>query len=94
MRRNVPPSFIAVTGMACHYPGSATLCHFWENILARRRQFRKMQDNRLPLSDYYDPDPSVPDKTYGDKAALIDGFEFDWMSHRIPKSSYESSDIA
>jgi acyl transferase domain-containing protein len=86
-------SDIAVIGMACHYPGARDLRQFWGNILTRRRQFRNFPDQRLPLSDYYDPDPAAPDKTYCNKAALIDGFKFDWTRHRIPKSTVESTDI-
>jgi len=84
---------IAIVGMACRYPGADDLRTFWENILTRRRQFRDMPDVRLPLSEYHHPDPTVPDKTYCKKAALIDGFHFDWLSHRIPQSTFDSTDI-
>jgi enediyne polyketide synthase len=84
---------IAVVGMACWYPGSRTLKEFWENILARRQQFRRMPDSRLPLDAYHDPDKRSPDKTYGTQAAVLDGFEFDWRERRIPKSTFESTDI-
>lgn len=94
MRNNSYSSAIAIVGMACHYPGANNLRLFWENILARKRQFRPFPDQRLPLSDYYDPDPAAPDKTYCNKAALIDGFKFDWAGKRIPKSAFESTDIA
>ncbi|MFB2892460.1 SDR family NAD(P)-dependent oxidoreductase [Aerosakkonemataceae cyanobacterium BLCC-F50] len=86
-------SAIAVIGMGCHYPGASEIQQLWENILAKRRQFRQLPDRRLPLSEYYDPDPQVSDKTYGSRAAVIDGFEFDWVSKRIPKTSVESTDI-
>jgi enediyne polyketide synthase len=84
---------IAVVGMGCYYPGASDLRSLWENILSRRRQFRRSPDIRLPNSEYYDPDPQAPDKTYGDRAAVIDGFEFDWVKRRIPKTAYESTDI-
>ncbi len=84
---------VAIIGIACWYPGARNPLELWENILARRRQFRRMPDVRLPLSDYYHPDPKVPDKTYGDQAAVIDGFEYDWIGNRIPKSTYEVTDI-
>lgn len=84
---------IAVIGLGCWYPGAKKPKEFWENILAERTQFRKMPDCRLPLNDYYNPDPTVPDKTYGKKAALIDGYEFDWAGKKIPKSTYESTDL-
>lgn len=84
---------IAVIGMACRYPGAGNLLQLWENILSRRQQFREIPDVRLPLGDYYDPDPAVPDKTYGRKAAVLDGFEFDPGTYRIPKSTFDTTDI-
>jgi len=84
---------IAVIGVGCWYPGAADTKALWENILSRRREFRRMPDMRLPLAEYHHPDPSVPDMTYGTRAAVIDGFAFDWEGHRIPKSTYDSSDI-
>ena len=85
---------IAVIGMGCWYPGAQNTRQLWENILARRQQFRRTPDQRLPLSDYYDPDLTAPDKTYGNRMAVIDGFEFDWTSKRIPKTVVDSADIA
>ena len=84
---------IAVVGISGHYPGAQTLQHFWENVLARRQQFRRMPDIRLPLSDYYHPDPAAPDTTYGSRAAVLDGFQFDWAKRRIPKTTVDTTDI-
>lgn len=53
-----------------------------------------MPDIRLPLAGYYDPDPSTPDKTYGRRAAVIDGFDFDWAGFRIPRATVDATDIA
>ncbi|MDA8242428.1 MAG: SDR family NAD(P)-dependent oxidoreductase [Nitrospiraceae bacterium] len=93
VKKEISHDSIAVIGMGCHYPGAATLKAFWENILARRREFRKLPRRRLPLSDYYDADPTAADKTYGDRAAVIDGFTFDWIKRGIPKTVVDSSDI-
>jgi enediyne polyketide synthase len=68
---------IAIIGMACWYPGAQNLLQLWENILTKRQQFRKMLDGRLPLSDYHTANRAAPDKTYGDKATFLEGFEFD-----------------
>ncbi len=84
---------IAVVGLGCYYPGANSPLQLWENILARRQQFREMPDVRLPNSEYFDPDPLVPNKTYQNKAAVLDGFRFDWLEKRIPKQTYESTDI-
>lgn len=93
IKKEITHDAIAVIGMGCYYPGAPTLKAFWENILARRREFRKLPDHRLPLSEYYDADPAVPDKTYADRASVIDGFTFDWIKRGIPKTVVDSSDI-
>jgi len=86
-------SDIAVIGIACNYPGAHNPKELWENILARRVQFRRMLDQRLPLKDYHHEDPKFPDKSYLTKAAFIDGFRFEWSKLRIPKKTFESTDI-
>lgn len=94
MKKQIHSTGIAIIGMACHYPGADNITTFWENILTRKRQFRTIPDIRLPLAHYYDPDPTAPDKTYNTKAALIDGYSYDWAKHRTPKSTVDSTDIA
>jgi acyl transferase domain-containing protein/NAD(P)-dependent dehydrogenase (short-subunit alcohol dehydrogenase family)/acyl-CoA thioesterase FadM len=79
--------------MACRYPGAANLLELWENILTRRQQFRDMPDVRLPAAEYYDAISGIPDKTYGRRAAVLDGFDFDPRAHKIPKSTFQNTDI-
>ncbi len=92
-KKEQPSSGVAIIGMSCWYPGAPSLLEFWENILARRQQFRRMPDQRLPLDQYQDSNRSTPDKTYGTEAAVLDGFDFDWKGRRIPKQVFESTDI-
>lgn len=93
MPKMKPSSDIAVIGLSCYYPGASNPKELWENILSRRVQFRRMLDQRLPLGDYYDLDPKASEKTYVTKAAFIENFKFDWQKLRIPKKTYESTDI-
>ncbi|MCP3904372.1 MAG: polyketide synthase, partial [Planctomycetes bacterium] len=87
-------SGIAIVGMACRYPDASTPSELWENVLAQRRAFRRIPDERLRLEDYYDPDPSVPDRTYVAQAAVIEGWEFDRVGHRVAGSTYRAADVA
>jgi len=84
---------IAVVGMACHYPGAAEPRELWENVLARRQQFRRFLEQRMPAADYHDPDPTAPERTYGRRGAFLDGFAFDGADHRIPRSTVEATDV-
>ncbi len=88
-----PVGGIAVIGLGCWYPGARGPRELWENVLARRRQFRRIPDCRLPMSEYHDPDPAAPDKTYSRRAAVIDGFRFDWAGMRIPRGTFEATDV-
>ena len=64
----VHPS-IAIIGMRCIYPGAHSPEELWENILTGRRYFRRTPDERIPLADYFDPEPTAPGKTCSDQMA-------------------------
>lgn len=88
------PAAIAVVGMSCWYPGARSPRELWENILARRQEFRRFLEQRMPAADYHSDDPDAVDRTYGTLGAFIDGFVFDRAGWRIPRSSFASADIS
>jgi acyl transferase domain-containing protein len=92
--KKAPSNDIAIIGMACVYPGAHSPEELWQNVLAGRRYFRKTPPERLPLSDYFDPDPETPGKTYSDQMALITGWSFDPLKFRIPPVTANATDIA
>ena len=78
--------------MAAYYAGAKDLKEFWETVLARRCGFREFPRQRLQLDDYGSSNRDDRDKTYVTRAALIDGFEFDWQAQRVPKAVFEATD--
>ncbi|NBE51894.1 type I polyketide synthase [Streptomyces boluensis] len=86
-------SRIAIVGIACRYPDATTPRELWENAVAGRRAFRRLPDVRMNLDDYYDADPTTPDRFYARNAAVIEGYEFDRIAHRIAGSTYRSTDL-
>ncbi|WP_103502616.1 MULTISPECIES: type I polyketide synthase [unclassified Streptomyces] len=86
-------SRIAIVGMACRYPDAATPRDLWENAVAGRRAFRRLPDVRTRLDDYWDPDPTVPDRFYSRNAAVLEGYRFDRLAHRVSGSTYRSTDL-
>jgi enediyne polyketide synthase len=84
---------IAVVGIACRYPDADSPDRLWETVLAGRRAFRRLPDERMRQEDYYSPDPTAPDRFYTQKAAVIEGFEFDRVKHRIAGSTFRSTDM-
>jgi enediyne polyketide synthase len=84
---------IAVVGMSCRYPDATSPQELWENALSGRRAFRRLPDVRMNLDDYYDADPTVPDKFYARTAAVIEGYHFDRIAYKVAGSTFRSTDL-
>jgi enediyne polyketide synthase len=84
---------IALVGMACRYPDADSPKALWENVLAKRRAFRRIPSERLNLADYFSSDPSVPDAIYCNQLAVIEGYEFDRVKYRVAGNTYRSTDM-
>ncbi len=83
---------IAIVGMACRYPEADTVEALFENSLAQRRAFREIPAERLP-AEYFDASGRAADRSYARQAALINGFEFDRGWFRVPRQSYDVTDL-
>ena len=55
---------VAIIGIAARLPGAKDVDEFWQNLKDGRISIREIPEERWRISDYYDPDPSVPGKTY------------------------------
>lgn len=88
---NVP---IAIVGLACRYPDADSPSELWHNVLARRQAFRRLPAGRARAEDYISEDRSAADRTYAAQAAVLDGWEFDRVRHRIAGSTFRSTDLA
>jgi enediyne polyketide synthase len=84
---------IALVGMACRYPDANNPKTLWENVLTKRRAFRRLPPERLNLADYFAENPTVPDAIYCSQAAVIEGYEFDRIKYRISANTYQSTDL-
>jgi enediyne polyketide synthase len=96
---------IALVGMACRYPDARTPGELWENVLARRRAFRRIPAERLRLEDYLPGDPGDPgnpgnpgghqlaDSIYCSRAAVLEGWEFDRVRFRVAGRAFRAADL-
>ncbi len=84
---------IAIVGIGLCYPDAVSPDELWENVLAGRRAFRKLPDERMNNADYWSADPTAPDRFYATKAAVLRNFEFDRLSYKVAGSTYRSTDL-
>src|SRR5438874_2974166 len=84
---------IAVVGMACRYADADTPEALWETVLARRRTFRQLPQERLRLTDYAPREKGDPDGLYPIEAAVLENYAFDRARHRIPAAAFAAADL-
>ena len=85
---------IAIVGMACRYPDARTPGELWENVLARRRAFRRIPPERLRIEDYLTADAGDPDGLYAAEAAVLEGWELDRVRYRVAGPTFRAADLA
>jgi acyl transferase domain-containing protein/acyl carrier protein len=85
---------IAVVGIGAICPGSHDADGFWRDVVAGRDLLRDVPPTHWLLRDYYDPDPSATDKTYGRRGAFISEVEIDPLELGIPPALLPATDTA
>ncbi|MEU4253839.1 type I polyketide synthase [Amycolatopsis sp. NPDC026612] len=83
---------ISIVGIGLRYPDAGSPEELWENVLAGRRAFRRLPDERMNQADYYSPDPKAPDRFYAQKAAVLRDYEFDRVAHKVAGSTFRATD--
>ncbi|MEE8408770.1 MAG: beta-ketoacyl synthase N-terminal-like domain-containing protein, partial [Myxococcota bacterium] len=92
---NHPPSSpIAVVGVSALFPGSLDTAGFWRDILAGRDLITDVPPTHWLIDDYYDPDPSAPDKTYARRGAFLEKINFDALGWGVPPSIVPVTDTS
>ena len=85
---------IAIIGLAGLFPQAADLRQYWTNIVAQRDCIEDVPANRWAIDDYYDPDPSAPDKTYSKRGGFIPDVPFDPLEFGMPPNILEVTDVS
>jgi malonyl CoA-acyl carrier protein transacylase len=75
---------VAVVGLGAIMPDAPSVSAYWQNLLAGRYSISEVPPGRWRAEDYYDPDPSAPDKTYSKIGGWVQGFQFDWKRFHVP----------
>ncbi len=85
---------LAVVGVSALFPGSLDEGRFWHNIVEARDLITDVPETHWLVDDYYDPDPSAPDRTYGKRGGFLPKAPFDPMAFGVPPSIMEATDTS
>ena len=75
---------VAIVGVGAVLPDAPNAPTFWQNIRNKRYSISETPPERWSIADYYNADPSVPDKTYSKIGGWVRDFQFDWKRFRVP----------
>ncbi len=85
---------IAVVGVSALFPGSQDATGFWNDILKGRDLLGDVPASHWRIDDYYDPDPSAPDKTYARRGGFLSPIDFDALGFGIPPAMLPATDTS
>ena len=83
---------VAIVGLGAVLPDAPNAPAFRDNVWGKRYSIIEVPPERWNADDYYDPDPTAPDKTYSKIGSWVRGFEFDWKRFKIPPKVAEAMD--
>ena len=85
---------VAVIGMASLFPKASNLPEYWDNILKKIDCVTEVPPSRWSIEDYYDPNPSAPDKSYNKRGGFLPDIDFDPTEFGLPPNILEVTDIS
>ncbi|HQE92515.1 MAG TPA: beta-ketoacyl synthase N-terminal-like domain-containing protein [Anaerolineae bacterium] len=88
------PTPIAIIGVAGIFPQAHNVQEYWDNILHKIDCITDVPPSRWNIEDYYDPDPSAPDKTYAKRGGFIPDIIFDPLEFGLPPNILEVTDVS
>jgi 3-oxoacyl-(acyl-carrier-protein) synthase len=83
---------IAIIGIGVKVAGALDAKTFWDNILHKHYAITEVPKDVWDPALYWNPDPSVPDKTYSKIGGFVRGFALDRKQFRIPPNTLISID--
>src|SRR5512143_3667515 len=81
---NAAARAIAIVGVGAVLPDAPNARQFWENIKRGRDSITEVPSQRWDPDLYYDPDPTVPDKTYSKIGGWVREYAWDPLKWHLP----------
>ena len=83
---------IAIIGIGCIFPKAPSLESYWRNIKSGTDGITDVPATHWRLNEYFDPDPSSPDMTYGRRGGFLDAVPFNTLEFGIAPKNLEATD--
>jgi acyl transferase domain-containing protein/NADP-dependent 3-hydroxy acid dehydrogenase YdfG len=85
---------LAIVGVSALFPGSRDAGAFWRNILTGADLLTDVPPTHWLIEDWYDPDPTVPDKVYAKRGGFLPQVQFDAGEWGVPPKIMKVTDTS
>lgn len=85
---------IAIIGLAGVFPQAENVQEYWDNIVKEVDSITEVPPSRWKIEEYYDPDPTAPDKTYCKRGGFLPEIDFNPMEFGLPPNILEVTDAS
>ncbi|MEM7766520.1 MAG: beta-ketoacyl synthase N-terminal-like domain-containing protein [Pseudomonadota bacterium] len=85
---------IAVIAMGAMFPGRGTTHGFFRDLIEGVDAIGDVPASHWRIEDYYDADPTAPDKTYGRRGGFLSPKAFDPVRFGLPPAALPSTDTS
>jgi polyketide-type polyunsaturated fatty acid synthase PfaA len=93
-RRKPTRDGIAIVSIGAIFPGRGDTTGFWRDIVEGVDTFTDVPASHWLPEDYYDPDASAADKTYGKRGGFLSPKAFDPVAFGVPPNALASTDTS
>ncbi|MCZ6526331.1 MAG: SDR family NAD(P)-dependent oxidoreductase, partial [Gammaproteobacteria bacterium] len=83
---------LAIVGIGCMFPQAATVDDYWSNIKEGVDAITEVPATHWKPDDYFDPDKTRPDMTYGRRGGFIVPVDFDPLLYGMSPNNIEATD--
>lgn len=85
---------LAIIGISCLFPGADGLDAYWHNIKNGVDSITDIPSTHWSPTDYFNPDPKAPDRTYATRGGFIPEVDFNPLDFGIAPNALEATDTA
>ncbi|WP_016700043.1 type I polyketide synthase, partial [Actinoalloteichus spitiensis] len=78
---------VAIIGLGGLFPAARDVHEYWDNIVHGVDCLSEVPETHWRIEDYYDPDPSAPDRTYARRGGFVPTIDFDPLHFGLPPTT-------
>ncbi|MET7995423.1 SDR family NAD(P)-dependent oxidoreductase [Amycolatopsis sp. NPDC005232] len=91
--RRLADNPIAIVGLSGLFPMARNFRDFWQNVVDAADCTSEVPPSRWNLDDFYDPDPTAPDKTYCRRGGFVPEVPFSTTEFGLPPNQLEVTTV-